>query len=70
MKQTYVVNLTIPVVVLFCIFLVLKLTGVVAWSWWIITAPLWIFHAVIIGFFLFVVVIFGIAAVTQLITGR
>lgn len=28
--------------VLFCIFLVLKLTGVIAWSWWWVTAPLWI----------------------------
>ncbi len=28
--------------VLFFIFLVLKLTGVIAWSWWWVTAPLWI----------------------------
>ena len=27
---------------LFLIFLVLKLTGVIAWSWWWVTAPLWI----------------------------
>jgi ABC-type antimicrobial peptide transport system permease subunit len=27
--------------VLFIVFLVLKLTGVIAWSWWWITAPLW-----------------------------
>lgn len=27
---------------LFVVFLVLKLTGNVAWSWWIITLPLWI----------------------------
>ncbi len=27
---------------LFLVFLVLKLTGVIAWSWWWITAPLWI----------------------------
>ena len=26
---------------LFLIFLVLKLTGSIAWSWWWITAPLW-----------------------------
>lgn len=26
---------------LFVVFLVLKLTNVVAWSWWWITAPLW-----------------------------
>lgn len=27
---------------LFIVFLVLKLTGVIAWSWWWVTAPLWI----------------------------
>lgn len=26
---------------LFIVFLVLKLTGVIGWSWWWITAPLW-----------------------------
>jgi hypothetical protein len=26
---------------LFLVFLVLKLTGVVGWSWWWVTAPLW-----------------------------
>lgn len=26
---------------LFLVFLVLKLTGYVAWSWWWVTAPLW-----------------------------
>ena len=28
--------------ILFIVFLVLKLTKVVTWSWWIVTAPLWI----------------------------
>ena len=28
--------------VLFLVFLVLKLTDVIDWSWWLITAPLWI----------------------------
>ena len=27
--------------VLFVVFLVLKLIGVIAWSWWWVTAPLW-----------------------------
>lgn len=27
---------------LFLVFLVLKLTGVIAWSWWWITAPVWL----------------------------
>lgn len=28
--------------VLFLVFLVLKLTKVIDWSWWWVTAPLWI----------------------------
>jgi len=27
---------------LFIAFLVLKLTGVIGWSWWWVTSPLWI----------------------------
>lgn len=27
--------------ILFVVFLVLKLTGHIAWSWWWVTAPLW-----------------------------
>lgn len=26
----------------FVVFLVLKLTGVIGWSWWWVTSPLWI----------------------------
>ena len=26
---------------LFLVFLVLKLTGFIGWSWWLVTAPLW-----------------------------
>ena len=28
--------------ILFCIFLTLKLCNVIDWSWWWVTAPLWI----------------------------
>jgi len=27
---------------LFVAFLVLKLAGAVSWSWWLVTAPLWV----------------------------
>ena len=30
-----------PPFLLFLVFLVLQLTGVIAWSWWWVTAPLW-----------------------------
>ena len=39
----------------FIVFLVLKLTGVITWSWWWVTAPLWIPFAIV---FIVVAVIF------------
>jgi hypothetical protein len=35
------VKLTFPAA-LFLVFLTLKLTGYIAWSWWWVTAPLWV----------------------------
>lgn len=34
---------------LFIVFLVLKLAGVIAWSWWWVTSPLWLPAALVIG---------------------
>jgi hypothetical protein len=34
--------------VLFLVFLVLKLTGNIDWSWWWVTSPLWIPLALIV----------------------
>ena len=45
--------------ILFVVFLVLKLTGVISWSWWWVTAPLWM----PICFGLIVVIIFIVARV-------
>lgn len=36
--------------ILFLIFLVLKLTHVINWSWWWVTSPLWIPLAIVILF--------------------
>lgn len=33
---------------LFLIFLALKLTGTIHWSWWWVTAPLWIGLAIVL----------------------
>jgi hypothetical protein len=35
--------------VLFLVFLVLKLTGNINWSWWWVTSPLWIPLALIVA---------------------
>jgi hypothetical protein len=47
--------------ILFIVFLILKLTNVIAWSWWWVTAPLWITIAlniliiISIGLFQFII---------------
>lgn len=43
------------------IFIVLKLTGVINWSWWWVLAPIWIPIALILGFIVILLIIFGIA---------
>ena len=51
--------------VLFIVFLVLKLTGTITWSWWWITAPLWGSLALtIVGIiiWLFALLVIGIIA--------
>jgi hypothetical protein len=49
--------------VLFVVFLVLKLTKVIAWSWLYVTMPLWIVPAVGICFLAIVFVVWLIATV-------
>lgn len=49
--------------VLFIVFLVLKLTGTINWSWWWVTSPLWIPLAV-------AAVILGIVGVIAIIIER
>lgn len=34
---------------LFLLFLILKLTHAVAWSWWWITAPLWLVPVIVVA---------------------
>lgn len=44
------------------LFIGLKLTGYIDWSWWWVLAPLWLGWAVILGFALIVLLIAGIVA--------
>ncbi|QQO41000.1 hypothetical protein 015DV002_43 [Bacillus phage 015DV002] len=44
----------------FVVLLILKLTGVVTWSWWIVTASLWVPFLLLILFILGVFVLAGI----------
>lgn len=42
------------VALVFLVFLVLKLTGVIDWSWWWVTSPLWIAALAAVAGFLIV----------------
>jgi hypothetical protein len=52
-------SLTTP---LFLVFLILKLTGFINWSWWWVTSPLWI--PLVFGIFI-LGIIFLIACLAQ-----
>ena len=45
----------------FIVFLVLKLTGTIGWSWWWVTAPLWAPWAVGLGLSLGFAALVGLA---------
>jgi len=42
---------------LFLVFLILKLTGVIDWSWWWVTSPLWLPVAAVVGGLLLLAVV-------------
>jgi len=50
---------------IFLIFLILKLTGTVTWSWWMVTLPLWLPFAIFFGFMAMVTIIALIASFLQ-----
>lgn len=43
------IELTGLPMILFIVFLVLRLCKVIAWSWWWVTSPLWIMVLFVIG---------------------
>ena len=47
--------------ILFVVFLILKLTGHIDWSWWWVTSPLWIPFAIVLGFIIFWMLILGLS---------
>ena len=55
----------------FIVFLVLKLCNVINWSWWWVTAPLWIPFLIVLGISIItLIVIFTIAIVRYSIRKR
>ncbi len=58
-------------VVLFVVFLVLKLVGVIAWSWWLVTLPLWIGLALTLAIYVLGLIGVGVfAAISRAIRPR
>ena len=53
----------------FLVFLVLKLTGHIDWSWLWVTAPLWLPIGVVLGFICFGVMAAGAIAAISAIVG-
>jgi hypothetical protein len=49
--------------VLFIVFLVLKLTGNIDWSWWCVTSPLWIPIAFVISIAILAILIIIVALI-------
>ena len=47
--------------ILFITFLVLKLTNVITWSWWWVTAPLWVCPAIVLGLIILACILFVLA---------
>lgn len=43
--------------ILFVVFLILKLTGYIDWSWWWVTAPLWIPFAIAMIYLVFILAV-------------
>ena len=63
MSTVYTSGMSLPSA-LFIVFLVLKLVGTITWSWWWVTAPLWIPFGIGIGL---MIIGFGLAALFALI---
>lgn len=51
---------------LFITFLVLKLTNVIDWSWWWVTAPLWGGVALVAAFFIILGITIAISAAIRI----
>lgn len=66
-KREISVKTVSPTFLLFLLFLGLKLTGYIDWSWWWVTAPLWIPIGIIAGFFAVVGADFGIVLLVAFI---
>lgn len=56
--------------ILFVVFLILKLTDQITWSWWWITAPLWIPTALVLALVVALALVGGSWGIFKHYTGR
>ncbi len=54
---------------LLVLFVALKLCGVIGWSWWWVTAPIWMPLAIVLGIVALFAVIAGICMIPLLLKG-
>ena len=54
-----------PVLVVFVVFLILKLAGTIDWSWWWVTAPLWIWAGAVAVILTLAGALLGLAALLE-----
>lgn len=59
-----------PGVALGLIFITLKLTGYISWSWWWVTAPFWVIPAVLLVALAFMAMIVGVITLHERNKGR
>ena len=55
-NQTNLIDSSLPTL-LFIVFLILKLTGNIDWSWWWVTSPLWIPIAAVLVFIVLIMIL-------------
>jgi len=59
------INISLPWLTI--VFIILKLTGVIAWSWWWVFSPLWIPYAVMSLVLIFWFLIFVALVILSLV---
>ena len=67
-STSYSVNLTPLLIAVTVILTVLKLTGVIAWSWWVVTAPIWGTILAVVTIWILMLAIVGFALTIAAIT--
>ena len=51
--------------IMFLIFMTLKLTNFIDWSWWAVTAPLWVPITIVLTILFIVLFIYGIGMIVD-----